>query len=135
IFEAPLAVYELAYRRTLGAVRAAVDRAVPARLLADPHAVGNFGRNRAADRTMRADALVDRHRGALRGRRAGLGPADACDRQRAQCREAAGSRTRAAKKSSAVETSAGFRGEAGKSAAALFAFGPSDQHRCLLQLG
>src|SRR6516162_5653872 len=54
IFEPPLAGNELAHRRPLGAVRTAIDWAVPARLLTDPHAVGDFGGNGAADRAMRA---------------------------------------------------------------------------------
>ena len=114
IFEAPIAVHELAYRSTFGAMRAAIDRTFPTRLLTDPHAVGNFGSNGAADRTMRADALVDCYRGARRGRRTGLRLAHAGERQRAECRETAGSETRAAQKGAAVETSAGFGGEAGK---------------------
>src|SRR5712691_6110524 len=57
IFEPALAGDEFAYRGALGAMRAAVDRAVPARLLADPHAVGDLGSDRAADRAMGADAL------------------------------------------------------------------------------
>src|SRR5260221_7077892 len=36
VAQAPVAVDDLARRRALGAVRAAIDRAVPARLLADP---------------------------------------------------------------------------------------------------
>ena len=40
-------------------MRAAVDRAVPARLLADPNAVRDFGGDGAADRAMGADALAD----------------------------------------------------------------------------
>src|SRR5215472_150748 len=42
IFEPPLPGDELAYRRPLGAMRTAVDRAVPARLLTNPHAVGDL---------------------------------------------------------------------------------------------
>src|SRR5258707_9920705 len=50
---------EFAHRRALGAVRTAVDRAIPGRLLADPDAVLNFGDHGAADRAMRADVLSD----------------------------------------------------------------------------
>src|ERR1700751_977942 len=39
ISEPPIAVHEFAHRGALGAMRAAIDRAVPARLLADPYAV------------------------------------------------------------------------------------------------
>ena len=48
VAQAAIAVRELARRGALGAVRAAVDRAVPARLLADPHAVLDLGQHRAA---------------------------------------------------------------------------------------
>ena len=58
---------ELAYGGPLGAMRAAIDWAVPARLLTDPHAVRNFSRDRAADGAMRTDVLADRYRGALCG--------------------------------------------------------------------
>ncbi len=50
---------QLAHRGALGAMRAAVDRAVPGRLLADPDAVLHFGDHGAADRAMRADVLFD----------------------------------------------------------------------------
>ena len=48
-------MHEFAGRGALGAVRAAIDRAVPTRLLTDPHAVRHFGDHGAADRAMRAD--------------------------------------------------------------------------------
>src|SRR4051812_40299591 len=57
VFQAAVAVHEFAHRRTLGAVRTAVERAVPCRLLTDPDAVLNFGDHGAADRAMRADIL------------------------------------------------------------------------------
>src|SRR5260370_9940161 len=60
VFEAALAGDELAHRGALGAMRPAVDRAVPARLLADPDAIGDLGGDRAADRAMGADAFADR---------------------------------------------------------------------------
>src|SRR6266853_1699878 len=72
VFQPALAGDELAHRRALGAMRPAVDRAVPARLLADPDAIGNFGGDRAPDRAMGADALADRYLRARRGRRPGL---------------------------------------------------------------
>ncbi len=64
IFQAAVAMHEFAHRRTLGAMRAAIDRAVPGRLLTDPDAVLNFGDHGAADRAMRADVLLDFGRGA-----------------------------------------------------------------------
>ena len=116
-------------------MRATVDRAVPAGLLPDPHTVRHLCCHGAADRAMRADALMDGHRGAWRGRRAGLGLTHAGDRQRTQRRETAGSQTRAAQESAAIETSIRFIGEGGQRAALSLAFCPLDQHRCLLQLG
>ena len=57
---------ELPGRGALGAVRAAADRRIPARLLADPYAVLDFGDDGAADRAMRADILADGGAGAGR---------------------------------------------------------------------
>ncbi len=48
VFQAAIAVHQFAHRRALGAVRTAIDRAVPGRLLADPDAVLDFGDDRAA---------------------------------------------------------------------------------------
>jgi hypothetical protein len=64
IFQPAVAVDELAHSRALGAMRAAIDRAVPGRLLADPDAVLHFGDHGAADRAMCADVLPDFSRGA-----------------------------------------------------------------------
>jgi hypothetical protein len=62
-------------------------------LLADPHAICDFGDNRATDRTMRADILPGRNRGA-RGRwRTGLRLAYAAERKIAERRQCAGSDT------------------------------------------
>src|SRR3979411_1861892 len=69
IFQAAVAVPELAHRRALRAGRAAVDRRIPARLLADPHPVGDFRHHRAADRAVRADVLADGDRDARTGGR------------------------------------------------------------------
>src|SRR5262249_57870930 len=89
ILERPLAREKLTPRRTLGAMRTAIDRAVPTRFLTDPYAVGDLGRNRAADRAMRANVLADRD---LRTRHrwgAGAGLAHAAERQRAERRQSA----------------------------------------------
>ena len=59
VFQPAVAVHDLADRRALGAVRAAVDRALPGRLLAGPDAVLDLGRHRAADRAVGADVLLD----------------------------------------------------------------------------
>src|SRR3984893_18182660 len=89
----PLAAYELygitqpalaqhivAHRRTLAAMRSAIDRAVIVRLLADPHAICNLCDHRTADRTMGADILAGRNRRTGGGRRTSLRPADAAQR-------------------------------------------------------
>src|SRR4051794_8356811 len=53
IFQAAIAMHEFANRSALCAMRAAIDRAVPSRLLPDPYAVLNFRDHRAADRAVR----------------------------------------------------------------------------------
>src|SRR5262249_4280888 len=50
ITQAAFAVDQFAYGRALGAMRAAIDRTVPTRLLSDPHAVSDLSRDGAADR-------------------------------------------------------------------------------------
>ena len=70
VAQAAIAMHQLACRRALGAMRAAVDGAVPAGLLPDPHAVLDLGQDRAADRTVRAHILAD---DALGRRRTGGG--------------------------------------------------------------
>src|SRR5262249_15020332 len=107
VAQAALAVHELAHRGALGAVRAAVDRAIPARLLADPHAVRHFRRHGAAARAGGADALADGHRRALCGRRTSLGLAHAGERQRAERRQTAGREAGAAQEAAAIEAAAG----------------------------
>ena len=103
IFEPAFAAHQFAHRGALGAMRAAIDRAVPARLLADPDVVGDFSHHRAADGAMGADALADRDLGAGGRRRSGLGLAHRAERQRAERRETAGGETRAAQEGAAVE--------------------------------
>jgi hypothetical protein len=73
ILQPALALDEFAHRRALGAMRAAVDRAVPGRLLTDPDAVLHFGDDRAAHRAMGADVLLAHDVGTL----AATGPASA----------------------------------------------------------
>ena len=67
IFQAAFAMGMLAHRGALGAMGAEVEGAVPAGLLPDPDAIIDFGHDRAADRTMRADRLdgLDRAGGSL----------------------------------------------------------------------
>src|SRR5258708_1299455 len=98
IFQPAVAVHELTHRSALGAVRAAVDRTIPARLLADPHAVRHFGGDRAADRAMRADVLAQDDFRAHGGGRASCGLSHRAEGQGAQCGEAARDAARAAPK-------------------------------------
>src|SRR5258705_5045798 len=89
IFEATFAAHELADRSAFRAVRSAVDRAVPRRLLADPESVLHLGGHRAADRTMRADALAGFDANSQLGWRPGLGLAHGAERQRPERAEGA----------------------------------------------
>ena len=57
ILEAAVAEHEFARGRALGAMGAAIDRAVPCGLLPDPHAVLDFADDRATHGTMRAHVL------------------------------------------------------------------------------
>ena len=114
ITQPPFAGDKFAYRRTFSAMRTTVDRAVPARFLADPHAIGDLGRDGAADGAVRADALADRHLRAGGRRRSGLGSAHAGKRQRAQRPETTGDETRAAQEGAAVEAAIHLAGEKGE---------------------
>src|SRR5437879_7996472 len=51
IAQPAVAVHELAHRGALRAMRAAVNRRMPARLLADPDAIQDLGGDGATDRT------------------------------------------------------------------------------------
>ncbi len=133
VLQPPVAMHEFAHRGALGAMRAAIDRAVPARLLADPHAVRDFGDDRAADRAVGADVLADRDLRAGGRRRTGLRLAYAAERQRTDGREASGRQSGAAQERPAIEPA--FRlplQSAGKRTAASLSFGSLDQHACLL---
>ena len=107
IAQAAVAVHQFARRGALGAMRAAVDRAVPARLLADPHAVRHFGDHGAADRAVRADVLADGGAG-VTIESGGFRLAHARERQRADRGEAAGGEAGAAQEAAAVEIRRAF---------------------------
>ena len=134
VSQPPVAVHELAHRGALGAMRAAVDRRVPARLLADPHAVCDLGDHRAADRAMRADVLADGDLRARGRRRAGLRLAHAGERQRAERGETAGDEPRAAQEANGGRGApSGWPCSAPASAPrAALAFRSPDQHGRLL---
>src|SRR5262249_42513047 len=136
IFQAPIAVHEFAHGGALGAMRAAVDRRIPTGLLADPHAVRNFGHHRAADPAMRADVLSD---GVLlaRGRpMTRLRLALARQPQRTECSGTAGDEAGAAQESATIERAIrrALQG-AGERTAAGVTFRSLDQHGSLPQLG
>src|SRR5262249_53530711 len=103
IAQAAVTMHEFARRRALGAMRAAVDRRVPAGLLTDPHTVDDFAHHGAADGTMRADILPGD--GACRQRpgNGGFSLADAAERQRAQCGKSAAGKAGAAQKGTTIE--------------------------------
>src|SRR6185295_12171097 len=129
VFQPAVAVHELAHRGALGAMRAAVDRRFPARLLADPYAVRHFGHHRAADRAVRADVLADGDLRAGRRRRTGLRLAHAAKRQCAERSDAAGDQAGAAQEGAAVEAAARLALQrARQRAAAGLTFGSFDQH-------
>ena len=109
IFQPAVAVHEFAHRGALGAMRAAVDRAVPGRLLADPDAVLHFGDHGAADRAMRADVLFDFRRRAD-DLRTGLRLAHRAERHQADRGARTGRQTGSPQERAAVENA---RREAG----------------------
>src|SRR5258708_5362834 len=89
-------------------MRSAIDRAVVIRLLADPHAVRDFGDHRTADRTIGADILADRHRCTRGSRRAGLGLAYAAERETAERGERARGNAGTLQETAAIQTNARF---------------------------
>ena len=102
-------MHEFAHRGALGAMRAAVDRAVPGRLLADPDAVLHFGKYGAADRAMGADVLLDLGRLA-HDLRTGLRLAHRAERHQTECGARACGEARPAQKGAAVENTGGEAG-------------------------
>ena len=124
----------VAHGRSLAAVRATIDRGVPARLLPGPHAIGDLGNHRAADRAMRADVLAPRHNSAGRRRRAGLSLADSPDRQGAERGQSASNEAGTAQKAAAIEIAGGRGRECWKRAAGRLLLCSLDQHQDLLHL-
>src|SRR4029079_18217038 len=102
-------------------------RAVPSRLLTDPHAVRHFGKYRAANRAMRADIFPDGgpcHVGTGRFRFLHTG-----ERYRSNCRQTAGDQTGTAQKTTAIETNPGWAADGRcKTAATCLALCSFDQH-------
>ena len=102
IAQPALAQHVVANRRTLAAMRSAIDRAVVVRLLADPHAIRDFGDNRAADRTMGADILAGRDRRPRRRWRTSFGLAYAAKREIAERRQRSDGETGALQEGTAI---------------------------------
>src|SRR5215467_3249131 len=128
-----IAMHELAYSCALGAMRATIDRRIPAWLLADPHAVRDLRCDGAANRAVRADVLADGHLRAGGRRRTGLGLAHARKRQRAERCQRAGDEPRFAQEIAAIETAVGLAAERHrKSAAPSLPVSAFDQHGRLL---
>ena len=73
ILEPAVTDHDFACGGALGAMRSAIDRRLPGRLLADPDPVGDFGDNRATNRAERADRLANGHLGAGLPRMRGFG--------------------------------------------------------------
>ena len=136
IAQAAVAVHKLAGRRALGAMRAPADRRIPARLLADPHAVDDFADHRAADRAMGADVLADGGAGG-RHRSRGVRLAHGRERQRAERGEAAGGEAGAAQEGAAIQCAGGSlaRQPSRERAAARLVLCSLDQHGRLLSSG
>ena len=73
IFKAAFAMGVFTHRSTLGAMRPEVERAVPAGLLPDPNAVGDFGDDGAAHRAVGADGFHGLNGVTIRALSLGLG--------------------------------------------------------------
>src|SRR5262249_11733305 len=134
IFQASLAADELAHRGTLGAMRAAIDRRIPTRLLADPHAVCDFRRDGAANRAMRANAFADDGACAERAGGGRVHFANGRKWHRADNGKAAGTDARTSQKRAAIESGA-IGGEACERAAARLTVRFLDEHVCLPHFG
>ena len=129
IAQPALAQHVVAHRRALAAMRSAIDRAVVIRLLADPHAVRDFGDHRTADRTMGADILAGRNRRAGGSRRTGLGLAHAAERKTAERGQRTGGDAGTLQETAAIQAGACFiRFRAGSFTAISMTFRLPDQH-------
>jgi len=106
VAQAALAQHVVADSRALATMRSAIDRTVVIRLLADPHAICDFGDNRAADRTMGANILAGRNRRTRGRRRTRLGLTHAAEREIAKRGQRPGSDTGTFQESTAIQTAA-----------------------------
>src|SRR5215469_16221561 len=115
-------------------MRAAIEGRVPARLLADPHAVHDFSGDGAAHRTVGTNVFANYCANAERSSDSSFGFADGPKWHRAEHGQAAGADPRTTQKRSPVESSA-LGGEPRKRAAARRMICLPDQHDCLSHLG
>ena len=126
ILQAASAMHDLADRRALGAMRAAIDRAFPPGLLPGPDAVFDLGDDGAADRAMRADILANRNAHAVEPGAAAartepsLNCADRCERS--------GGKSGVTEECAAVQAVVGGRGVAAWLIASSSLLSTSDQH-------
>src|SRR4029450_3277761 len=104
IAQTAIAVHQLARRGALGTMRTAIDRAFPARLLADPNPVRHFSQYGATDGAVRADILANGCPTDIRT--GGFGLLHAGERHRTDCCKAAGNETGTAQEATTGETNA-----------------------------
>ena len=131
ITQTALAQHVVANRRSLAAMRSAIDRAVVIRLLADPHAVCDFGNDRAADRAMGAYILAGRNGRAGRRRRTGFRFPHTAERQIAESRQAPAAIPERFRKVRRSEPRWSLPPAGSGSSANAMTFRPPDQHGCL----
>ena len=110
MLQAPLAMRMLAHRGTLGAVRAQVKGAVPARLLTGPDAVLHLGNDRAANRAVGTNRLLE-NRARLRVGRRSLRLPYAPERQGRRGGDTTGGQPRAFQEGTAVNRATGGTGK------------------------
>src|SRR5262245_40152499 len=127
VAKATVAMNQLAGRSTLRAMRPTVDRAFPARLLANPHSVRHFGYHRAPHGAVGADILANG--GPADIRTGGFGFLHAGKRQCTDCCKAAGDETGTAQESTTIETNARLTADCRcKTASTRLALCSFDQH-------
>src|SRR5262245_28329470 len=127
ITKTTVAMHQLAGGSALRAMRATVDRAFPARLLADPDSVRDLGYHRASHGAVGADILANG--GPANVRTGRLGFLHAGKRQCTDCCKAAGNETGTAQESTTIETNARLTADCRcKTASTRLALCSFDQH-------
>src|SRR5262245_27301436 len=127
ITKTTVAMHELARGSALGAMRATVDRAFPARLLADPDSIRHLGEHCAPDGTVGADILANG--GPANICTGGFGFLHAGKRECTDRRKAAGDDTGTSQESTTIEANARLTADRRcKTAATRLALCSFDQH-------